>query len=1202
MKLFEKKTVVIFALLFFSFSSQAVQEVSFDLAKKAAEQFSSKVFGEASVGLPQLYFGIDGKPAAYVFTVCLSREIFPSEKDILDSIARGSAIEIEGVKTRDSELIRIGRELKLGSGNFGSIMVSATYDKGPVIAYSHGLPSHYTARMGALKKAAEAYGSSEFTISRLIYYSPLDLWFEMSRNGAEKMISMFDSRIYDPNRILSASPLRIDERLIESVAHDWENVAAGNMFEKAGNDSVRISGVPDLDWSYGCSPTASTMILSYWDTHGYSALVDYYFDRWDGIEGEMDYDVPNIQQQLAIAMQTDTVASGGTDIDNIVTGTQAVCNDPQWNNNYNFTCTDAGDNRNRLINELNNGRPVHLVLLGHPTYENHSVCAMGWGPPDTMYVRIHDTWSSTPEDVIIHYNNWGGVRHVITVKPPAYVGGDITTNTVWEKARSPFIVTSDIRVSNNATLTIEPGVVVKFNNGTGMVISQTEYPYTGGLLLANGTVTDSVYFTSYSGSAGGWKGIVFDDRSDDIGTCYLSYCVVEKAGESNKYGVGVNLYSRGNTAGLSISNSSIRNSSGYEVFSTGASPIISNTRISGSSSLDAIHLANSSPSLTQSIISGSGGSYWLYSEDGNCNPQITGCSFSGSITRAIRVGCMTLMNGNNFSGNSMPGIELIGGTITSNMLWKKQSGYGFYRITINDLKVYNNATLTIEPGVVVKFNNGTGMVISQTEYPYSGGLLLANGTVTDSVYFTSYSGSAGGWKGIVFDDRSDDIGTCNLSYCVVEKSGESNKYGVGVNLYSRGNTAGLSISNSSIRNSSGYGIYCSQASPRILKSKIVNNLNYGFYNTAGSKPIIGGALGNTCYLFGNGTYDIYNSGGTADSINARYNFWGSADSLVIASRIYDYYDNSVSGKVLFKPYIDSILIQKDDFVGTWTGQGVYYRNSDSATWVKLGSPADLIATGDLDNDGTDDLIGIWPGQGGVWVKYSATGSWVKLASTARHIACGDMNGDGRVDLVGTWDGQGVYYCNSVSGTWVQMGSPATLITTGDLDGDGTDDLIGVWPSQGGVWVKYSHNSAWTQLSSTAVDITTGDMNGDGRVDFVGTWSGQGVYYLNSVSGAWVKLGSPATQVTAGDLDGDETDDLIGIWPGQGGVWVMYSKTGKWAQLSSTAIDIATGKMRGGATPDIGSGPVLTNGNADESEKGPGGTAFKPIAEADTIPR
>ena len=50
----------------------------------------------------------------------------------------------------------------------------------------------------------------------------------------------------------------------------------------------------------------------------------------------------------------------------------------------------------------------------------------------------------------------------------------------------------------------------------------------------------------------------------------------------------------------------------------------------------------------------------------------------------------------------------------------------------------------------------------------------------------------------------------------------------------------------------------------------------------------------------------------------------------------------------------------------------------------------MIASGDLDGDGMDDLLGIWPSQGGVWVKYSTTGGWQLLSSTAQYIATGKM--------------------------------------------------------------------------------------------------------------------------------------------------------------------------------------------------------------------
>jgi outer membrane protein assembly factor BamB len=253
----------------------------------------------------------------------------------------------------------------------------------------------------------------------------------------------------------------------------------------------------------------------------------------------------------------------------------------------------------------------------------------------------------------------------------------------------------------------------------------------------------------------------------------------------------------------------------------------------------------------------------------------------------------------------------------------------------------------------------------------------------------------------------------------------------------------------------------------------------------------------------------------------------------------------------------------DDLVGTWDGQGAFFRNSESGSWTGLSSAADLIASGDLSGDGVADLIGIWAGQAGVWTRSSADGTWTYLGGTARHIGAGDMNGDGRTDFLATWDGQGVFYKDSIGGAWVQMATPADFLAAGDLDGDGKADLIGIWPAQAGVWVKSSLTSTWSFLGSAPQDLASGDMNGDGRDDFVGTWDGQGVYYKDSTSGNWVKMATAAEQVAAGDLDGDGTDDLIGIWAGQAGIWVKYSQDQAWEYVGSSARDIGAGRFAGG---------------------------------------
>ena len=101
------------------------------------------------------------------------------------------------------------------------------------------------------------------------------------------------------------------------------------------------------------------------------------------------------------------------------------------------------------------------------------------------------------------------------------VNGGVYSNTTWTKTNSPYIVTGNLVVFDGVTLNIQPGVVVKFNSGSGLELR--------GKLNAIGTVSDSIVFTSNSSSPAmnSWNGITATATANPLGIgdqVTMEYC------------------------------------------------------------------------------------------------------------------------------------------------------------------------------------------------------------------------------------------------------------------------------------------------------------------------------------------------------------------------------------------------------------------------------------------------------------------------------------------------------------------------------------------------------------------------------------------------------------------------------------------------------------------------------------------------------
>lgn len=448
-------------------------------------------------------------------------------------------------------------------------------------------------------------------------------------------------------------------------------------------------------------------------------------------------------------------------------------------------------------------------------------------------------------------------------------GGDIVNNRQWNVSTVAVLGTVRVGISSSGNyrrLTLMPGTTLGFAEGTEMQVSFYDYYSYYGELYAVGTAEAPITFTALNGESGGWNGLYFHNYSDNTSSMVsvLEHCIIEKGNAYNMMMDNTNQPSQ-------INHCVFRDALGKGVHVINGTPNISDCQVLNNVG-DGIKSETAMIQLHDVSILGNGG-YGIYYNN---------------------VDYMNVVENVSIEDNMLGQVAMAGGDVTGNRTWNAYTYdiLGTVRVGTTNGGV---CRLSLSAGTTLRFAAGTGFQISDNNYYRYLGELSAVGTSDAPITFTALNGESGGWNGLYFHNYSDYNSSMVsvLEHCIIEKG---NTY----NLNMDNTNQPSQINHCTFRDAQGYGVRLNNASPALSNSIIMNNVSYGLYLTGNSTPVVGASAENSCDIYLNGGFNIYQDG-TAN-VNMQYNFMGNPDSLYVDQHsVYDQIDNSAKGKVSYMP-------------------------------------------------------------------------------------------------------------------------------------------------------------------------------------------------------------------------------------------------------------------------------------------------------------